>query len=49
MPALPVATMDHRTIATLGDRLVIVGGMVAGQRVTDRVVTVAADALTERH
>jgi len=38
LAAMDVPTMDHRTIALLpGGRLVLVGGMEAGQRVTRRV------------
>jgi N-acetylneuraminic acid mutarotase len=39
--ALEVATMDHRALLQVGSEFVIVGGMVAGQRVTDRVGTFA--------
>jgi N-acetylneuraminic acid mutarotase len=38
---LPVATMDHRGIVRAGERLIITGGMLAGQQVTDRVVAAA--------
>lgn len=33
----PVATMDHRALVELGDRFYLIGGMLAGQKVTDRV------------
>ncbi|MEM7414092.1 MAG: kelch repeat-containing protein [Gemmatimonadota bacterium] len=33
----PEATMDHRTAGVAGGRIYLVGGMVAGQRVSDRV------------
>lgn len=46
LPPLPVATMDHRAIAVAGNRLVIVGGMVADQRVTSRVTV---GRLADRH
>ena len=36
---LPVPTMDHRGLLRVGSEFVIVGGMLAGQRVTDRVGT----------
>ncbi len=42
---LPVATMDHRAIAVIDGRLVIVGGMEAGQRVTARVAVADAAAV----
>ena len=35
--ALKVATMDHRALLQVGSEFVIVGGMLAGQKVTDRV------------
>lgn len=31
------ATMDHRGLVPLGDRLLTVGGMLGGQRVTGQV------------
>jgi N-acetylneuraminic acid mutarotase len=34
--AFPVATMDHRAVLTLGDTLVVVGGMEGAERVTAR-------------
>jgi N-acetylneuraminic acid mutarotase len=37
--ALKVATMDHRALLLVGSELVVVGGMSAGQKVTDRVET----------
>lgn len=37
MAAKPLPSMDHRAIAVAGNRLFIVGGMLAGQRVTARV------------
>lgn len=37
LPAPRVATMDHRSAVRAGGYLVLVGGMEAGQRVTDRV------------
>jgi N-acetylneuraminic acid mutarotase len=33
----PVATMDHRALLIRGDTAIVVGGMVAGQRVTDTI------------
>lgn len=39
LPDLPVATMDHRGIVLAEGTLVIVGGMIGNQRVTDRVAT----------
>jgi N-acetylneuraminic acid mutarotase len=38
LPPLPLATMDHRSIIHVDGQLLIVGGMTAGQSVTDRVV-----------
>jgi hypothetical protein len=37
LESLKVATMDHRALLQVGSELVIVGGMLAGQEVTDRV------------
>ena len=37
--ALKVATMDHRALLQVGSEFIIVGGMVFGQKVTDRVGT----------
>jgi len=37
------ATMDHRGLVQLDDRWVTVGGMLDGQRVTDRVVSYSVD------
>ncbi len=34
---LKIATMDHRALLQVGSELVIVGGMLAGQKITDRV------------
>jgi N-acetylneuraminic acid mutarotase len=49
LPALSVATMDHRGIAILGPELFLVGGMESGQRVTRRVVRAhLADLLSTR-
>ena len=39
LPPLGAPSMDHRGIVAVGDRLVIVGGMRAGQRVVANVVT----------
>ena len=36
---LGVATMDHRSVVVADGRLFLAGGMLGGQRVTDRVVT----------
>ena len=41
----PEATMDHRNIGVADDHLVLVGGMVSGQRVSDRVWFTTADRL----
>jgi hypothetical protein len=38
LPPLPLATMDHRSIIHVDGQLLIMGGMTAGQSVTDRVV-----------
>jgi N-acetylneuraminic acid mutarotase len=49
LPALSVATMDHRSIAIVGPELFLVGGMESGQRVTRRVVRAhLADLLSTR-
>ncbi len=45
LPAPPVATMDHRTLAVAGGYVFVVGGMTAGQRVSDRVWYAEVDAL----
>ena len=37
------ATMDHRGLVPYGDRWLTIGGMVAGQDVTDRVVAYKLD------
>jgi N-acetylneuraminic acid mutarotase len=37
MPALPVATMDHRNAGVAGGQIFIVGGMLEGQVVSDGV------------
>ena len=37
MAAKPLPSMDHRGVAVAAGRLFIVGGMLAGQRVTARV------------
>ena len=43
---LAVATMDHRGLVMAGDALIIVGGMEAAQRVSDRVtITTLVDLL----
>lgn len=41
----PVATMDHRTMGVAGGYVFVVGGMVDGQRVSDRVWYAEVDAL----
>ncbi len=48
LPPLSVPTMDHRGLVVIDGRLLIAGGMVAGQQVTDRVVAGAATALSPR-
>ena len=45
LPALPVATMDHRTLGQAGGYVFLVGGMVDGQRVSDRVWYAEVNAL----
>ena len=47
LPALSAPSMDHRGIVVAGGRLVIVGGMTAGQRVTDRVVYTPVEGLVD--
>ena len=47
LPAPPVATMDHRTLGVAGGYVFLVGGMVDGQRVSDRVWYAEVDALLE--
>lgn len=37
LPALPVATMDHRNAGVAGGMVFVVGGMVEGQEVSDHV------------
>jgi len=37
LPALPVATMDHRNAGVAGGQIFVVGGMLEGQRVSDQV------------
>ncbi|MBK6485630.1 MAG: hypothetical protein IPF98_01925 [Gemmatimonadetes bacterium] len=41
LPPMPVATMDHRALAVVGDTGWVVGGMRAGQRVSGTMVPVA--------
>ena len=48
LPALSAPSMDHRGIVVAGDRLVIVGGMTAGQRVATRVASATIEALVAR-
>jgi hypothetical protein len=45
LPAPPVATMDHRTLGVAGGYVFLVGGMVDGQQVSDRVWYAEVDAL----
>ena len=40
VPAPATPTMDHRGIVIADDRAFVVGGMIAGQRVTDRVLEI---------
>lgn len=47
LPPPPVATMDHRTLGVAGGYVFLVGGMVEGQRVSDRVWYAEVDALVE--
>ena len=37
LPPLPVASMDHRNAGVTRNQIFLVGGMTAGQTVTDRV------------
>jgi len=47
LPAPPVATMDHRNLAVAGGYVFLVGGMLEGQVVSDRVWYARIDALVE--
>ena len=48
LPALGAPSMDHRGIVVAGERLVIVGGMTEGQRVTAQVVYATVEGLIDR-
>ncbi len=48
LPGLTTPTMDHRGIVALKGQLLIVGGMVAGQTVTQRVVVAEVGTILEQ-
>ncbi len=48
LPGLTTPTMDHRGIVALKGQLLVVGGMVAGQTVTQRVVVAEVGTILEQ-